>query len=152
MLNDVRVTGTKGEPNSALQSSPTNDDAANAAVNEVQAHHPLHVEARGILFVISSPSGGGKGTLIRRILPQVPRLGYSVSWTTRAARPGEMHGVHYLFVTPAEFAAARAHGDFLESATVHGHLQQRILLMLERIAATINSDPAQLIGRFILLS
>ena len=77
--------------------------------------------ARGILFVISSPSGGGKGTLIRRVLPAVPRLGYSVSWTTRQPRTGERHGVHYFFVTPEEFAAARARGEFLEWATVHGH-------------------------------
>ena len=77
--------------------------------------------ARGILFVISSPSGGGKGTLIRRILPAVPRLGYSVSWTTRAPRAGEQHGVHYFFVTPEEFAAAREAGEFLEWASVHGH-------------------------------
>jgi len=43
-------------------------------------------QERGILFVISSPSGGGKGTLIRRILTHVPRLGYSISWTTRPPR------------------------------------------------------------------
>ena len=76
---------------------------------------------RGILFVISSPSGGGKGTLIRRVLPTVPRLGYSVSWTTRTPRAGEQHGVHYFFVTPEEFAAAREAGEFLEWACVHGH-------------------------------
>ena len=76
-------------------------------------------EARGILFVISSPSGGGKGTLIRRVLPRVARLGYSVSWTTRPARGGERDGVHYNFVTPAEFEAARAAGEFLEWAVVH---------------------------------
>jgi guanylate kinase len=78
-------------------------------------------EARGILFVISSPSGGGKGTLIRRVLPRVPRLGYSVSWTTRAPRSGETHGVHYYFVSVAEFDAARARGEFLEWAIVHGN-------------------------------
>ncbi|HEX8181781.1 MAG TPA: guanylate kinase [Pyrinomonadaceae bacterium] len=78
-------------------------------------------DERGILFVISSPSGGGKGTLIRRILPTVPGLGYSVSWTTRAPRTGEQHGVHYHFATPEEFSAARAQGEFLEWATVHGH-------------------------------
>ncbi|HEX8070966.1 MAG TPA: guanylate kinase [Pyrinomonadaceae bacterium] len=77
--------------------------------------------ARGILFVVSSPSGGGKGTLIRRILPEVPGLGYSVSWTTRPARTGEAHGVHYFFVTPAEFLAARARGEFIEWAVVHGN-------------------------------
>jgi guanylate kinase len=78
-------------------------------------------EARGILFVISSPSGGGKGTLIRRVLPRVPRLGYSVSWTTRPPREGERHGVHYYFVSRAEFDAARGRGEFLEWAVVHGN-------------------------------
>jgi guanylate kinase len=77
-------------------------------------------DERGILFVISSPSGGGKGTLIRRILPVVPHLGYSVSWTTRQPRTGEQHGVHYFFVTPEEFTRARDRGEFLEWATVHG--------------------------------
>jgi guanylate kinase len=78
-------------------------------------------EARGILFVISSPSGGGKGTLIRRVLPRVARLGYSVSWTTRPPREGEQHGVHYYFVTRAEFEEARERGEFLEWAVVHGN-------------------------------
>lgn len=76
-------------------------------------------EARGILFVISSPSGGGKGTLVRRALRIVPGLGYSVSWTTRPAREGEKEGVHYNFVKPPEFAAARERGEFLEWAVVH---------------------------------
>lgn len=84
---------------------------------------PPAVEAseRGILFVISSPSGGGKGTLIRRILPDVPRLGYSVSWTTRNPRAGEQEGVHYFFVTPETFAAARERNEFIEWAVVHNH-------------------------------
>ncbi len=76
-------------------------------------------EARGILFVISSPSGGGKGTLIRRVRQDVPRLGYSVSWTTRPAREGELEGVHYNFVTLPDFEAARGRGEFLEWAVVH---------------------------------
>ena len=78
-------------------------------------------EDRGVLFVISSPSGGGKGTLIRRIREQVARLGYSISWTTRAPRRGEQHAVNYFFVTPDEFRAAREQGEFLEWAEVHGH-------------------------------
>ena len=78
-------------------------------------------EARGILFVISSPSGGGKGTLIRRARQLVPRLGYSVSWTTRKPRAGERDGVNYRFVSVAEFDGARARGEFLEWAVVHGN-------------------------------
>jgi guanylate kinase len=77
---------------------------------------------RGILFVITSPSGGGKGTLIRRALQAVPGLSYSVSWTTRAPRPGEIDGVSYHFVTPEEFERIRAADGFLEWAVVHGNL------------------------------
>lgn len=77
---------------------------------------------RGILFVISSPSGGGKGTLIRRLLDTVPGVSYSVSWTTREPRPGETDGVNYHFVTVEEFTRMRASGGFLEWAVVHGHL------------------------------
>ncbi|HWS56319.1 MAG TPA: guanylate kinase [Pyrinomonadaceae bacterium] len=76
---------------------------------------------QGILFVISSPSGGGKGTLIRRVLGKVPGLSYSVSWTTRQPRPGERDGVSYHFVTPGEFERMRAAGGFLEWAVVHGN-------------------------------
>ena len=76
----------------------------------------------GILFVISSPSGGGKGTLIRRLLDAVPGVSYSVSWTTRPPRPGEIDGVNYHFVSAEEFERMRAAGGFLEWAVVHGHL------------------------------
>ena len=77
---------------------------------------------QGILFVISSPSGGGKGTLIRRVLGAVPGLSYSVSWTTRLPRPGEIDGVSYHFVSVEEFEHMRHGGGFLEWAVVHGHL------------------------------
>jgi guanylate kinase len=76
----------------------------------------------GILFVISSPSGGGKGTLIRRLLDAVPGVSYSVSWTTRPPRPGEQDGVNYHFVSAEEFERMRAADGFLEWAVVHGHL------------------------------
>lgn len=89
-------------------------------------------EARGILFAISSPSGGGKGTLVRRVLPVVPRLGYSVSWTTRAPRADEVHGVHYYFVNDEEFDAARARGEFLEWALVHGNHYATSISAVER--------------------
>lgn len=77
---------------------------------------------QGILFVISSPSGGGKGTLIRRLLEAVPGVSYSVSWTTREARPGEIDGLNYHFVSAEEFERMRATGGFLEWAVVHSHL------------------------------
>ena len=77
---------------------------------------------QGILFVITSPSGGGKGTLIKRLRETVPGVGYSVSWTTRAPRPGEVGGVNYHFVSEDEFERMREAGGFLEWAIVHGHL------------------------------
>jgi guanylate kinase len=79
-------------------------------------------EGRGILFVVSSPSGGGKGTLIQRVLNKVPNLSYSVSFTTRAPRSGEVNGREYFFVTPDKFQEMVAADEFLESATVHRHL------------------------------
>ncbi|MCA1564932.1 MAG: guanylate kinase [Acidobacteria bacterium] len=97
------------------------------------AGSPAAVEpGRGILFVISSPSGGGKGTLIRRILTHMPRLGYSVSWTTRAPRQGEVDGREYHFVTPEDFMAARKRGEFLEWASVHGNFYATSLKVVER--------------------
>jgi len=77
---------------------------------------------RGILFVVSSPSGGGKGTLIQRVLKHVPYLSYSVSYTTRSPRNGEVEGREYFFVTPEKFNAMKADGEFLEWAQVHGNL------------------------------
>lgn len=76
-------------------------------------------ERRGILFVVSAPSGGGKGTLIQRVLNNVPNLGYSVSFTTRAPRSGEIDGREYFFVTPEKFEQMVAADEFLECAYVH---------------------------------
>ncbi len=76
---------------------------------------------KGNLIIISSPSGGGKGTLIREILNMVPGLGYSVSLTTRAPRNDEENGKDYSFVSKEEFEAYREKGGFLEFAEVHGN-------------------------------
>lgn len=76
-------------------------------------------EGRGILFVVSSPSGGGKGTLIQRVLNKVLNLSYSVSFTTRAPRNGELDGREYYFVTPERFHQMVAADEFLEWAQVH---------------------------------
>lgn len=76
---------------------------------------------RGTLFVVSSPSGGGKGTIIRHVLEVVPNLSYSVSFTTRAPRPGEINGREYFFVSRDVFEEMVAAGEFLESACVHGN-------------------------------
>lgn len=77
---------------------------------------------RGMLIVVSSPSGGGKGTLIRRVLKSVPDIRYSVSYTTRAPRDGEVVGKDYFFVTVDEFRKMVDAGEFLEWAVVHDNL------------------------------
>ncbi len=74
---------------------------------------------RGILFIIASPSGGGKGTLIREVLRTVSNIGYSVSFTTRRRREGEEDGRHYHFVSREEFEKLIEQGEFLEYAKVH---------------------------------
>jgi guanylate kinase len=81
-----------------------------------------HTASRGTLFVVSSPSGGGKGTIIRHVLDVVDNLRYSVSYTTRAPRPGEVDGREYFFINRETFAEMVAAGEFLESACVHGNL------------------------------
>lgn len=75
---------------------------------------------KGILLVLSSPSGGGKTTIARRMLERRQDVGYSVSATTRAMRTGEVHGRDYWFLTPAEFAARVAAGAFIEHAKYGG--------------------------------
>lgn len=88
---------------------------------------------KGNLIIISSPSGGGKGTLIREVLAMVPRVGYSVSLTTRAPRYGEENGKHYYFVSKEEFEAYREKGGFLEFAEVHGNFYGTAIEQIERI-------------------
>jgi guanylate kinase len=73
------------------------------------------------VFVITGPSGVGKGTLIRSLVQQVPELEVSVSATTRPPRPGEADGVDYWFLSEAEFEARVAAGDFVEHAAYSGH-------------------------------
>lgn len=76
---------------------------------------------RGILFVVSAPSGTGKSTLARRLLDGVPSLEFSVSFTTRDQRRGETDGREYHFVTDAVFDRMVEGDDFLEWARVFGH-------------------------------
>jgi guanylate kinase len=73
------------------------------------------------VFVITGPSGVGKGTLIRGLLERIPRLEMSISATTRQPRPGERDGVDYHFLTPEEFDRRVEAGDFLEHATYSGN-------------------------------
>jgi guanylate kinase len=76
------------------------------------------VSAQNRLFVISAPSGAGKTTLVRALMEREPDLRMSVSYTTRARRPGEQDGQHYHFVSPGAFQAMVDDGAFLEHARV----------------------------------
>src|SRR5262249_7535594 len=75
----------------------------------------------GILFIVSSPSGGGKTSLVRALLEADPDVHLSISHTTRAPRLGETDGKAYHFISTAEFERMAAAGDFLESAHVQGN-------------------------------
>ena len=76
---------------------------------------------RGLMLVLSSPSGAGKTTLSRRLLQSDPDIVMSVSATTRQPRPNEIDGQDYYFVTPQTFDRMVADGEFLEHAVVFGH-------------------------------
>ena len=76
---------------------------------------------KGKLFVVTAPSGAGKSSLINALLKDEPALKLSVSYTTRAPRPGEQNGREYHFVDEGAFLAMRERGEFLESAEVHGN-------------------------------
>jgi guanylate kinase len=81
----------------------------------------IPIERRGLLLVISSPSGAGKTTLTRRLLDSDPSITMSVSVTTRAPRPGEVDGKDYLFISMEKFNAMRDSGELLEWAEVFGN-------------------------------
>ena len=77
-------------------------------------------QRRGVCLVVSAPSGAGKGAITGALLASEPALSFSVSATTRAPRPGEQEGVHYLFRSPDAFAAMVEAGEMLEWAEVFG--------------------------------
>jgi guanylate kinase len=79
------------------------------------------IRRRGLMFVLSSPSGAGKTSIARRLLELEPELTLSVSVTTRPRRPGEADGVDYRFIDQAAYAAMIAAGELLEHAVVYGH-------------------------------
>ena len=91
---------------------------------------------RGKVFVITGPSGVGKGTLIGKLLEAIPELELSVSATTRTPRPGEVDGRDYHFLSPEEFERRVDGGDFLEHATYAGNRYGTIREAVEeRLAA-----------------
>jgi guanylate kinase len=87
------------------------------------------------VFVITGPSGVGKGTLIRTLLERMPELELSVSATTRAPRPGERHGADYHFLSETDFERRAQAGEFVEHATYSGHRYGTLGSELERRAA-----------------
>ena len=80
-----------------------------------------HLHRRGLMFILSSPSGAGKTTISHRLLTADDEIKLSVSVTTRPPRPGEVDGVHYYFVDDAEFDRMVEEDDFYEWAHVFGH-------------------------------
>jgi guanylate kinase len=80
------------------------------------------IERRGIMLILSSPSGAGKSTIARRLMEDDSSFSLSVSVTTRGRRPSEIEGRHYHFIDAAEFERLRAEGALLEWAEVHGNL------------------------------
>jgi guanylate kinase len=87
-------------------------------------------------LILSAPSGGGKTTIARALLARRHDLGYSVSCTTRAPRPGEVQGRDYYFMTRAEFIAEREKRAFAESAEVHGNLYGTRRSEVKRVLAS----------------
>lgn len=82
---------------------------------------PIKKQTHGKLFIISAPSGAGKSTLCSMMINKYPELMYSVSYTTRAPRGLEQHGVDYFFVSKDEFAKMITENEFIEWAEVHGN-------------------------------
>jgi guanylate kinase len=92
----------------------------------------------GSLFMVAAPSGAGKSTLVNALLALEPDIKLSVSFTTRAPRPGEISGREYHFTTVDDFLLRKKQGEFLESAEVHGNYYgtSRILIEQQMLAGT----------------
>lgn len=78
---------------------------------------------RGTLFIVAAPSGAGKSSIVNACLARDPNIALSISFTSRAPRPGERHAQHYHFIAAEEFQRMIDAGDFFEHALVHGDLK-----------------------------
>ncbi len=96
----------------------------------------MKVTRKGMLLVVSGPSGAGKGTLVAKLLDRDPSFAFSVSVTTRAKRENEIEDVHYHFISDAEYDKLLEEDAFLEHASVHGHrygtLKSEVYQRMER--------------------
>ncbi len=85
----------------------------------------------GSLFIVAAPSGAGKSSLVNALLAKDPSIKLSISCTTRAPRPGEVHGREYFFLSEPEFLERQQRGEFLEHAKVHGNYYGTSRLMVQ---------------------
>jgi len=95
-----------------------------------------HAVIPGTLFVVSAPSGGGKRTVLRKVLDRNGNAEYSVSATTRPSRPGEVEGADYFFLPRAEFERRIKANEFAEWAEVHGNLYGTLRAELHRVLSS----------------
>lgn len=93
----------------------------------------MREERKGMLIVISGPSGTGKGTICEKLLAEDPSLTFSVSATTRYRRETEIDGVHYHFMTEEQYDQLLEEDAFLEHATVHGHRYGTLKSQVEKL-------------------
>ncbi|MBY0572587.1 MAG: guanylate kinase [Undibacterium sp.] len=91
----------------------------------------LPLSTSGSLFMVSAPSGAGKSSLINSLLKLETGLKLSISFTTRAPRPGEVNGREYHFITPEDFLERKNRGEFLEFAEVHGNYYGTSRLLIQ---------------------
>lgn len=106
----------------------------------------VEVQRKGMLLIISGPSGTGKGTLVKMLMDSDPSFRFSCSVTTRGPRPGEVDGYHYHFVSVEEYNRLVEEGAFLEHATVHGNhygtLRKPVEEMMEQgLNVLLDIDP-----------
>jgi guanylate kinase len=120
MVRNVKVDGSRCDAAEAAMAEPL-DSASIPRSSTRRRPHDTELQRRGVLFVISSPSGAGKSTIARKLIEADEQIQLSVSATTRPIRPGEVDGRDYHFVDLAEFRRMASEDEFLEWAHVFDH-------------------------------
>ena len=129
MLNNLPGSGTRDAGSGTRDAGSATRDAGSGAEN---AESPNPSSRRGLLFVVSAPSGTGKTTVVERLVQVIPDLSLSRSYTSRQKRVGEADGVDYNFITRTRFEQMIAADDFLEWAEVFGNLYGTCAVDAER--------------------